>query len=138
MHFTRTQLLNLPFFLYRSIDKMASTIQKKPSSQQQACLFHHSLIKIVILHQLEKKGISWDTFISHPDFATTSSSHAFPSPSTHPLSPSSSKPTPKKQKSPMIDQEEEHSEKEQHSDEEEHSDKEKNSEEDQSEEEHHE
>ena len=29
MHFTRTQLLNLPFFLYRSIDKMASTIQKK-------------------------------------------------------------------------------------------------------------
>ena len=58
MHFTRTQLLNLPFFLYRSIEKMASTVQKKPSSQQKVCLFHHSLVKIVILHQLEKKGIS--------------------------------------------------------------------------------
>ena len=32
MHFTRTQLLNLPFFLYKSIEKQASTVQKKLSS----------------------------------------------------------------------------------------------------------
>ena len=50
MHFTRTKQLNLPFFLHKSIEKMASTIQKKPPSQQIACLFHHSLIKVIILH----------------------------------------------------------------------------------------
>ena len=32
MHFTRAQLLNLPFFLHRSIENMASTIQKRPPS----------------------------------------------------------------------------------------------------------
>ena len=83
MHFTRAQLLNLPFFLHRSIENMASTIQKRPPSQQTACLFHHSLIKIVILHQLEKKEISWETFIAHPYFTIFPSFHTSPSPSTH-------------------------------------------------------
>ena len=36
MHFTRAKLLNIPFFLHRSIEKMASTVQKNPPSQQTA------------------------------------------------------------------------------------------------------
>ena len=107
MHFTRTHLLNLPFFLCKSIDKMSSLVQKRPPTQQKASLFHHSLIKIIILHQLEKKGVSWETFISHLDFSTASSSHVpshiSSSPSTHYLSPSSSQYTPQNKTSPMID-----------------------------------
>ena len=68
MHFTRTKQLNLPYFLYKSIEKMASPVQKKSPSQQVASLFHHSLIKISILHQLEKKGVSWDVFYQSPGF----------------------------------------------------------------------
>ena len=97
---------------------MASTVQKKPPSQQTSCLFHHSLIKVIILHQLEKKEISWDNFIAHPYFAAVPSFHTSPSPSTHHPSPSSSKPIPKKLKFP-IEQEKEHDEEEKHEQEEE-------------------
>ena len=86
---------------------MASFFQKKPPAQQKASLFHHSLIKILILHQLEQKGVPWESFISHPDFTTASSSHgpyhAPSSPSTHYVSPSSSHSIPQKKKSPMIE-----------------------------------
>ena len=93
MHFTRTHLLNIPFLLCRSIEKMASFVQKKPPPRQKASSFHHSLIKILILHQLEKKGVPWESFITHPDFTTASSSHVpshgHSSSSTHYVSPSS-------------------------------------------------
>ena len=86
---------------------MASFVQKKPPAQQKASLFHHSLIKILILHQLEQKGVPWESFISHLDFTTASSSHGpshvSSSPSTHYVSPSSSQSTPQKKKSPMIE-----------------------------------
>ena len=29
MHFTRVKLLNLPYYIYRSIDKMASVVKKR-------------------------------------------------------------------------------------------------------------
>jgi len=33
MHFTRVKMLNLPYFLFRNIDKMAYLVQKKPYPQ---------------------------------------------------------------------------------------------------------
>ena len=54
MHFTRVNLLNLPYYLYRSIDKMASVVKKRSYSQQMQSLFHHSLVKMIVLHQLEQ------------------------------------------------------------------------------------
>ena len=75
---------------------MASLVQKKPPSQQIASLFHHSLIKIIILHQLEKKGVSWDVFISHPNFSTIPPVHISPTPPIHRPLPSSSRPTPRR------------------------------------------
>jgi len=33
MHFTRVRMLNLPYFLYRNIEKMAHFVQKKPYPQ---------------------------------------------------------------------------------------------------------
>ena len=90
---------------------MASTVQKKPPSQQTTCLFHHSLIKVIILHQLEKREVSWDTFITHPDFSTVPPIHTSPTPPTHHPSPSSSKEVPKKLKF-TIGQTKEHDEEE--------------------------
>ena len=64
--------------------------------------FHCSLVKVIITHQLERKGIYWEAFISHHDFKSSSSmlfkiipsssltpSHTPSSPSTHYVSPSS-------------------------------------------------
>ena len=77
---------------------MASTVQKKASPQQIPSLFHHSLIKIIFLHQLEKKGVSWESFISHADFATVPPAHVSPTQPIHRPVPLSSRPTPKKLK----------------------------------------
>ena len=50
MHFTRTKLLNLPYFLCKSIEKMSTIMKKKLPAQQRASLFHHSLVKIIVTH----------------------------------------------------------------------------------------
>ena len=77
---------------------MAAAVQKKAPPQQISSLFHHSLIKIIFLHQLEKKGVSWDLFISHADFATVPPVHVSPTQPIHRPVPLSSRPTPKKLK----------------------------------------
>ena len=53
MHFTRVKMLKFPYYLYRSIEKMSSVVRRRNPSQQMKSLFHHSLIKIVVLRQLE-------------------------------------------------------------------------------------
>ena len=94
MHFTRVKMLHFPYYLYRSIDKIYSVLQRRNYSQQMKILFHHSLIKMVVLHQLEQKGITWEVFITHEVFTNPhphhqqnlpSSSH--PPPSTPPSPP---------------------------------------------------
>ena len=68
MHFTSAKLLHLPYYLYRSIYKMSYIVQKRPPSQQMQSLFHHSLIKMIVLHHLEQQGIPWEVFITHDVF----------------------------------------------------------------------
>lgn len=93
MHFTKVKLLNLPYYLFWSIDKMAFVVKKRSYAHQVQSLFHHSLIKMIVLHQLEQQGIPWEVFISHDVFAnpqafiqqtfpTTSHSRTFTSPSS--------------------------------------------------------
>lgn len=86
--------MNLPYYLFWSIDKMASAIKRKSYDHQMPSLFHHSLIKMIVLYQLEKQGIYWETFISHDVFADPRAfiqqsipSTSQPSTSTHPSSP---------------------------------------------------
>ena len=53
LHFTGIISLDLPFFLFRSLAKMADKVQMKT----QACetsLFHHGLVKLIVLHELER------------------------------------------------------------------------------------
>ena len=47
---------------------MAYIVQKIHPSQKMQSIFHHSLIKMIVLHQLEQQGIPWEVFITHDVF----------------------------------------------------------------------
>jgi len=68
MHFTRVRMMNLPYSIYRNIEKMTHYVQRKPFPQQLSSIYHFSLIKIVVLHQLYLQNIPWKTFIAHEIF----------------------------------------------------------------------
>jgi len=42
--------------------------KRKPLTQQLNSIYHFSVIKIIVLHQLNQLGIPWETFISHEVF----------------------------------------------------------------------
>jgi len=62
IHFTVVKALNLVYYLYKSLTKIAQKVQHRQSDYERS-LFHHSLIKIIILHQLTENNITWETFI---------------------------------------------------------------------------
>ena len=68
MHFTRVKMLNILYFLFRNIEKMAYIVEKRPYSQQVSSIYHYSLIKMIVLHHLNLLNISWDTLISNDIF----------------------------------------------------------------------
>jgi hypothetical protein len=52
MHFTGKSPLNLPFYLYRSLGKMADKVQAR-ADQLKSSLFHFSLVKMLVVEELE-------------------------------------------------------------------------------------
>ena len=62
MHFTTLKPLNMCNYLCRSLIKMSEKVQVK-GKEHHPSLFHHSLIKIVVLHQLAERNMTWDSFI---------------------------------------------------------------------------
>lgn len=92
-------MLNIPYFLFRSIEKMSYLVQKRDYDHQMKIIFHHSLINITVLHHLDKLNISWSTFIANDIFTTPPVQHAqampppsYPSifiPPSHPTVPTS-------------------------------------------------
>ena len=62
MHFTSEKPLNMCNYLCRSIAKMSERIQMK-NKEHYPSLFHHSLIKTIVPHQLAEKGMTWETFL---------------------------------------------------------------------------
>lgn len=94
MHFTRVKLLNIHYYLFRSIDKMAYIVLKMEYEHQMKSVFQHSLIEIIVLYHLKELNIGWSTFIANPIFidpsiqnvqSVPSSSH--PSTFIHPSQP---------------------------------------------------
>jgi hypothetical protein len=53
--------LNMPYYLLRSLYKMGKRYRKQRSDSS---LFHHGLIKILLVHQLELQNDNWDSFIT--------------------------------------------------------------------------
>lgn len=64
---------------------MAFIVQKMEDEYQMRSLFHHSLIKIIVLYHLNELNIAWSTFIANDIFREPSNQHAQNVPSSsHP------------------------------------------------------
>lgn len=80
MHFTSKKPLNMCNYLFRCISKMSENIQLK-DKEHSPSLFHHSLIKTIVLHQLAERGMAWEAFLEvalkwHEEHATSQSPSA--------------------------------------------------------------
>ena len=61
-HFEFSRLLNFPFYFWKSLGKMASQVRKNIENPTHS-LYHHGLIKMLILAELKKKDQVWEQFI---------------------------------------------------------------------------
>jgi hypothetical protein len=61
-HFQFNKFLNFPFYFLKSLEKMSSQVRKNVTNPHNN-LFHHGLIKLLVLAELEKQGKTWDAFI---------------------------------------------------------------------------
>jgi len=63
LHFTGKASIDIPFYLFRSLTKMCDKIQLKKDDECETSMFHHGLIKLLVLDSLDKIGRDWDSFI---------------------------------------------------------------------------
>jgi hypothetical protein len=57
--------LNMPFYFHRSLYKMAKRFKRQ---QADSSLFHHGLIKLIVVYHLSLHGDSWRTFVTWNGF----------------------------------------------------------------------
>jgi hypothetical protein len=62
--------LNMPHYLLRSLYKMSKRFKREKADSS---LFHHGLIKLIIIHHLSLHGDSWQVFLSRNGFANPKS-----------------------------------------------------------------
>jgi hypothetical protein len=62
LHFTGKKEIDLSFFLFKSLQRMISFAQRKPEKLQKS-IFHHALIKLIVLEQLKKEWKDCPTFL---------------------------------------------------------------------------
>ena len=60
--------LNVPFYLLRSLYKMSTRYKRQ---RLDSSLFHHDLIKILLIHHLTIMGDYWDGFLARNGFVST-------------------------------------------------------------------
>jgi hypothetical protein len=66
MHFIGFHL-NMSFYLLRSLYKMSKRYKKQ---NLDSSLFHHGLIKLLLVHHLKTLGDDWDGFVARNGFVT--------------------------------------------------------------------
>jgi hypothetical protein len=59
--------LNMPFYLFMSLHKMSKLYQKQKFNPLSS-LFHHGLIRILLLSHLAKIGDTWEDFLCRNNF----------------------------------------------------------------------
>ena len=62
LHFTGKVSIDLPFYLFRSLSKMCDKVQLRKEDCETS-LFHHGLIKLLVLDGLQKIDRDWNSFI---------------------------------------------------------------------------
>jgi len=63
LHLKRQCVISLPYFLLQSLTKMSKTIQKQKGNEDKS-LYHFGLIKILIEHELQRRGKMWKEFLA--------------------------------------------------------------------------
>jgi hypothetical protein len=71
MHFTYKKHLNIPYYIFRSLGKMAAIVQVR-RYQGEPGLFHFSLIKMLVLEDLRKRNLDWEVFVASSKIADDS------------------------------------------------------------------
>ena len=69
-HFTCRSPLNLPFYLHKSLTKMAHQVKSQPTKIA-GRLSHHALIKIILQELLQRGNIAWTYFLFWNEFETS-------------------------------------------------------------------
>jgi hypothetical protein len=59
--------LNMPHYLLHSLYKMSKNFK---CEKDDSSIFHHCLIKLIIVHYLSLRGDCWQSFLSRNGFAT--------------------------------------------------------------------
>ena len=72
LHFTGKTSIDLPFYLFRNLSKTCDKVQLRKETCETS-LFHHGLVKLMVLHELQKIGRDWDTFIFMSGFQSKTS-----------------------------------------------------------------
>ena len=62
LHFIGIISLDLPFFLFRSLAKMADKVQMKTHACETS-LFHHGIVNLIFFHELQKVNREWSAFL---------------------------------------------------------------------------
>jgi hypothetical protein len=70
-HFTGRSPLNLPYYLHKSLSKMAHQVKAKPSKIE-GRLSHHGLIKLLVCELLQRRNRDWGHFLFWNEFQTDS------------------------------------------------------------------
>jgi hypothetical protein len=66
-HFTGKYPLNLPYYLHRSLTKMSHQVQAKPDKVHNR-IFHHGLIKLIVMEELQRREKAWDYLLFWGEF----------------------------------------------------------------------
>ena len=61
-HLEFGKLLNFPFYFWKSLGRMVSQIKKNVENPTHS-MYHHGLIKMIILAELKKKNQVWEQFL---------------------------------------------------------------------------
>jgi hypothetical protein len=67
MHFIGFEL-DMPFYLLRSLYKMSKRYKRQSVDSS---LFHHGLVKILLMHHLSTMGDYWESFLIRNSFSQT-------------------------------------------------------------------
>jgi hypothetical protein len=59
--------VNMHFYLLKILTKMAMVVRKNPPNKDRF-LYHHALVKILVLHKLEELNQTWQQFLSRNNF----------------------------------------------------------------------
>ena len=61
-HLVSESKMNLPFILFKSLQKMSSRVKGHQDHNSQS-IFHHGLIKLIISTALQREGKTWNYFL---------------------------------------------------------------------------